>query len=75
MTLNKFLAGKLSDWIYRVLLMAALAAIAFLQDTAKRSDVVALRGDIAALASKIIDLDKRLAVNEALRVKRDKTGE
>ncbi len=73
--MTRAFAGKLTEWIYRALVMAALAALAFLRDSATKADLVPLREDIAEVRKVITDLDKRLAVSEALRKSREKTGQ
>jgi septal ring factor EnvC (AmiA/AmiB activator) len=73
---TRALTAKLSpikvsaEWVYRVLVMAALAALAFLQDTAKKTDLAPIRQDIAEVKRAIADLDKRLAVIDALQDQR-----
>jgi hypothetical protein len=73
--MNKILTSKVAEWLYRLFVMALLAAVAFLRDTATKDDLVPIKVDLAELKRAVIELDKKVAVNEALRQEQRRAGD
>jgi hypothetical protein len=67
--IRKFIESKLPDWLYRIAVILLLGALAFLSDSAKKADLVPLRADLAELKRAVTELDKKMAVNDALRAR------
>lgn len=65
--MTKFLESKLSEWLWRGVMTALLAAVVFLRDSASKADLVPIRQDVAEIKRTVMELDKKLAIQDALR--------